>query len=317
LTAKADSVVAHRHAQEYRAGLLWAFGSTAVWSSTALFIETLSRDFGMTTVELAFWRTFIITLSLGVVVRRLYPGSALLVSWREMGVFFLAGLVGIAIFALLFNGSVQENGGAVATTLIFCSPVFVAVGGALWLREKVTLAQVIAIAIILFGCGLVAGITDPAALIKSPLGAIMGLGSGLVFAIYILIGKVVARTERRGGLINLFYYFLSATLVLTPLGLIQEGFGLFTHALNWNGWFLLIALSLISLCGYAFFNASLKYLPAAVSSLIQTLEPSMTGVLSLLFLGRGMSGLQWFGTLLIISGVVGLQLRDLRARNLA
>ncbi|NWJ48731.1 MAG: EamA family transporter [Chloroflexi bacterium] len=316
MTVKADSAPLHSHAQDYRTGLLWAFGGTAVWSSTALFIEVLNRDFGMTTVELAFWRTSIITLVLGVVVRKRYPGSALLISRREMGVFFLAGLVGIAIFALLFNGSVQENGGAVATTLIFCSPVFVALGGALWLNEKVTLAQVIAIVVILLGCGLVAGITDPTALIKSPLGAIMGLGSGLVFAIYILIGKVVARTERRGGLINLFYYFLSATLVLTPLGLIQEGFRLFTPALNWNGWFLLITLSLISLCGYAFFNASLKYLPAAISSLIQTLEPSMTGVLSLIFLGRTMSGLQWGGTLLIISGVVGLQLRDLRSRKL-
>jgi drug/metabolite transporter (DMT)-like permease len=287
--------------------------ATACWSTTALFIETLYRDYHMTALEIAFWRVLLMGGFVGIYLAVRYGRKGFIISRRELAIYAINGVVGVAIFNIAWNVSVQENGPAVATTLIYCGPVFVVLGSWPLLGERVGLDRVLAILVNLTGCALVAGALDPAALIQSPVGGLIGIASGFTFAFYTLLGKITARSVRRNNFTTLFYLFLFGLITLLPVGLYQEGGRLLTPSLDWVGWLLLATLACgPTLGGYIFFNSSLKYLPAAIASLFTTLEPPITAVLSFLILSKGMGGIQWLGAALIVSWVVGLQLNDLR-----
>src|SRR6266568_2582607 len=47
---------------------------------------------------------------------------------REIGYYVTYGVIGIGLFNLAFNTSVAVNKASVATALMFCAPVFVALG---------------------------------------------------------------------------------------------------------------------------------------------------------------------------------------------
>ena len=294
-------------------GVMLALLATACWSTTALFIETLYREYHLTALEIAFWRVLMMCGLVGFYVAVRYGRKGFIISRRELTIYAINGVVGVAIFNIAWNVSVQGNGPAVATTLIYCGPVFVVLGSWPLLGEKVGLDRVIAILVNLTGCALVAGALNPAALIQSPVGFLIGITSGFTFAFYTLLGKITARSVRRNSFSTLFYLFLFGLITLLPVGLYQEGGRLLTPSLDLAGWLLLATLACgPTLGGYIFFNSSLKYLPAAIASLFTTLEPPITAVLSFLILSKGMGGIQWLGAALIVSGVVGLQLNDLR-----
>ncbi len=293
--------------QKFRRGLIFALLATFSWSTTGILIDKLTSQYHITALELSAWRGLLITAALALYIRWRNP-AAFSLSRAEIPYYMLYGLIGVAIFNVIWSVSVEVNRAAVATALIFSSPVFVAIGAWKLFKEKLKTLQVAAIVINLIGCALVSGVSDPAALLRNPAGMLLGLGSGLTFGAFTLFGKNAARKGRRSSLTVLFYVFFFATIFLLVVGFVVEGFSLLFLQMDWVGWVMLIGLALgPTLAGNAFFTSSLTYLPAAFASLIGTLEPPITAVLALVILNRSMDGTQWLGTSLIISGVVIMQ----------
>ncbi len=287
--------------------MLFALLATLCWSSTGIFIDALYTNYALTPVEISAWRAIFVAPAVGLWLAWRHPGG-LRLSRKEAPFYFWYGLIGIALFNLVWSVSVEINKAAVATTLIFSAPVFVALGARLLWGDRVRLTQAGAIVINLLGCALVAGVYNPAALLNSPLGMLVGLASGMSFAASTLFGKAAARAGKRNSASIIFYTFAFAALCLVLFGLATEGGRLFLLPLDGVGWLLLATLSLgPTLAGYAFFNLSLQYLPAGVVSLLNTLEPPITALIALLLLGRVMNGWQWLGTGLIIGGVLIMQ----------
>jgi drug/metabolite transporter (DMT)-like permease len=312
-TEKIGLVQSATRPQNRKLGIGLVLLATTCWSTTGLLIDVLSRDFHMTALQLSFWRTFILAALMALVVWQRQGWQGFRLSRRELALYIVNGVIGIAVFNVVWSNSVQVNGAAVATTLIYCSPAFVALGAWPILGEKIGLDRAIAVAVNILGCALVSGAYDPATLFRSPQGLLLGLASGLTFALYTLLSKITSRDSQRSAMSNLFYLFLFGSAVILPWGLIVEGPTVLTPALDLTGWLLLALLAYgPTLGGYVFFAFSLKHLPAAVASLFTTLEPPITAILSLILLGRGMSLIQWVGALLIVSGVMGLQLNAVR-----
>jgi drug/metabolite transporter (DMT)-like permease len=65
-----------------------------------------------------------------------------------------------------------------------------------------------------------------------------------------------------------------------------------------------------TLGGYGLYTVSLTRLPASTANLIATLEPAVTAGLAFVFLGERLTGPQFLGGSLILTGVVLLRLRD-------
>lgn len=298
---------------DIRLGFVLVVLATIAWSLSSPFIDALLSRNHMTALQVSFWRGAIAAVVVGIfmlVARR----DAFRVEPRDLPFFAVYGLVGLGLLQLTWAASVQVNKAAVATVLVYIAPALIAAGEWLLYRRRTTPMQMGAIAVNLVGCALVARVYDFHAFDQHPLGALLGLATGLNFTAYTLLSKGAPPLRRTSNLTVLFYFLLFGTLGLAVAGGIGEGANLVVIHLPLSGWLVLLGLGLgPTVFGYSLYNASLRYLPATVASLVNTTEPVMSAVWALVFLGRVMILLQWAGTIMIVGAVTVMQTVGARA----
>ncbi len=283
-------------------GVLIALTGTTVWATTGIFISYLLKHYNLQPLTLAFWRDLIIALSLLLILRVLQP-QALKISRRDIPFFVMYGFFGLAIFNSLWTFSVQYNGAAVATVLAYSSPAFTVLLARPILKEPLTPRKLIAVALSLIGCVFVARAYSTEAWQVNPIGIMVGLGTGLGFALYSLAGRWSGKHFASPWTVTA-YGFLFAAI---GLSLTQRPDTLFTMK-AWDGWAILIILAVgPSLMGFGFYTLSLRYLQASVASLIATLEPALTAIMAIFLLGEILDEKQWLGAGLILAAVFLVQ----------
>ncbi|MGD9028310.1 MAG: EamA family transporter [Anaerolineae bacterium] len=299
-------------------GYFIAFISTAFWSTTAVLISYLNTRFRMPPLVLAFWRDFLAACTLAGTLA-LFARGQLHLGRQHLPFFVLYGFL-LAIFTSLWIVSVALNGAAVATALIYVSPAFTAVME--WRRGGVELnaLRVAAIALSILGCVLVSGAYQPSVWQLNPQGIISGVGTGLAFTLYSLLGKASSGRGVKPWTATLYTFaFGSAFLLLAqrpetffwlsrPLG--SDAGGWREAALGWGA---ILALAVgPTLGGYGLYTVSLTYLTATTANLIVTLEPAITAGLAFLLLGDRLSLAQLLGGAAIMTGVLVLRLGERR-----
>jgi drug/metabolite transporter (DMT)-like permease len=302
-------------------GYLIALAATIAWSSSGIFIAYLTGRFDVPPLAVAFWRNLIITGSVFAGLG-LWASRFLRLSRRHIPVLLVFGAA-LAVLNATYPPSVAHNGAAVATVLIYSAPLFSAVAGRVLLRESLGPLKAAAVAIGIAGCVLVSGAYDPAHWRGNPVGIALGLGTGLSFAAYGLLGRVVARRGIPTWTAMAYGFLLSTVLMLTllrrsafdwlPTSLLAGAGGSQPAVL---GWATLLALALgPTLGGHGLYNASLAYLPASTATLIATLEPPLTALLAYLLLGERLGFPQLAGSGLVLAGVVAVSIEDRRERR--
>jgi drug/metabolite transporter (DMT)-like permease len=286
--------------------------AVVIWSTTPVFIDQLQSAYHLTPLQVSTWRALLVTVFLGLYLLVRRP-SVFKLQKREIGYYALYGIVGVSLFNLAFNMSVAINKAAVATTLMFCAPVFVALGSWWVFHERLRQTQILAIVINLLGCVLVGSVSELiAGATGNTKGLLLGLFSGICFAVYTLLGRGAVRSKRLSPIVILFYTYLFGTLALIIWGFVTQGEHVLLVSLDGSGWGLLLILSLgPTLFGYLLFTVSLQYLSAAIASIFHTLEPVSTALLALFFLGRTMTVLQWIGLGLIVASVITMQMASI------
>ncbi len=286
--------------------------AVVIWSTTPVFIDHLQTVDRLSPLQISFWRAFLVTLLLAfyLLVRR---PRVFKLQRREIGYYIIYGVVGIGLFNLAFNTSVAVNKASVATALMFCAPVFVALGSWWVFHERLRPMQLLAMVVNLLGFALVGTVSELlAGTTGNASGLLLGLFSGICFALYTLLGRGAARTNRVSPIVILFYTYLFGTLALVLWGFTTQGIYSLAITLDTSGWTLLIILSLgPTLFGYLLFTVSLRYLSAPVASIFHTLEPVMTALLAFLLLGRILTAFQCLGLGLIVVSVMVMQLSAL------
>lgn len=299
-----------------RRGVVIVLIAVVIWSTTPVFIDHLQTVDLLSPLQVSTWRALLVTLlvALYLLVRR---PRVFKLQRREIGYYVIYGVVGIGLFNLAFNNSVAVNKASVATALMFCAPVFVALGAWWVFHEGLRPLQMLAIVVNLLGFALVGTVAELlAGRTGNTNGLLLGLFSGICFALYTLLGRGAARANRLSPIVILFYTYLFGTLFLVLWGFITEGLRSLTITLDASGWALLVILSLgPTLFGYLLFTVSLRYLSAPIASIFHTLEPVMTAVLAFFLLGRILTFLQCLGLGLIVVSVIVMQLSALLHRG--
>ena len=305
------------HKTQLTRGYTVAFISAVILSTTAIFIRFLTKDYHLPALVLAVWRDVIVTLTMLVALGLLKP-ALLRVERRYLRFLVLYGLA-LASFNSLWTLSVSLNGAAVSTVLAYCSPGFTALLGWWLLKESLGWSKLLAVALCLGGCVLISGALDPAAWRVNLLGIVTGVLSGLLYAVYSLMG----RSASQRGLnpwTTLVYTFGFAAVFLLAFNLLGSGFlpGAITRPADflwlgnsWAGWGLLLLLAMgPTLAGYGMYNVSLTLLPSSVANLIVSLEPAFTAAIAFFLLGERLSWIQVGGSLMILGGVVFMRIYE-------
>lgn len=298
-------------------GYKTAVACAVVLSTTAIFIRYLTGTYHLPPLVLAFWRDGFTALALLPVLGLARP-ALLRVKRRDLYYLVIYGFI-LSIFNALWTLSVAMNGAAVSTVLVYCSAAFTAVLGWCLLKEQLGWVKLLAIALSLLGCVFISGVSNLGGLHVSLAGIVVGVLSGLSYAVYTLMG----RSASQRGLnpwTTLLYTFGFATVFLFVANLLPGGFlpGAATSLADFlwlgkslAGWGILFLLAAgPTVVGFGLYNVSLVYLPSGVVNLIATMEPVFTAATAYCLLGERLSGGQVLGSLLILAGVVFLRVYE-------
>lgn len=286
-------------------GYVTVLAGTVIWALTGIVIKVLLTHYGMETLTIAFWRVFFVTLFMFLVLG-VSDAKQLRIAPRDVGVFFVYGLIGIGIHQLVWISSVQYNGAAVATVIIYTSPAIVGILAARFLREKYTRLKFVALVLTIVGCALVAKAYDLEHVQLNALGIAVGIGAACTFATYSLMGRLVSR--QYSPWTSLFYAFFFGLVFLLPINLALGK--LMPVQLPLDGWGTLLFLALVpTLGGFGAYTFGLSHLPASVASILAAFEPVTTVIIAYLVFGETLDTWQLIGSGLILSSVILLRPR--------
>ena len=223
--------------------------------------------------------------------------------WRgwernEMGWFFLSGLF-LSLHFAFWIASLKYTSVASSVVLVTTHPIFVGIGGWLFLKERIGMNLVLGIALTVLGSGLIS--YGDMALSKETL---MGDGFALLGAMaasgYLLVGRKMRKDQDL--LSYIFPVYSTAGLILILLSLIfQKPFGGYSS----STYLYLFLLALVpQLIGHTTFNWALKYLPASMVAITILGEPIGSAILAYFILGEGLTTWKVIGGISIFAGIL-------------
>jgi drug/metabolite transporter (DMT)-like permease len=296
-------------------GYTIALVSAVILSTTAIFIRYLTQTYQIPALVLAFWRELFVAITLGILLGIVHP-SLLKINRKQLFFLIAYGLV-LAVFNGTWTLSVALNGAAVSNVLVYCSTAFTALLAWLFLKEHLNWVKLLAVVLSMGGCVLVSEAYRSAVWQANLLGILIGIVSGLCYAVYSLMGRSASNRDLNPWT-TLLYAFGFAAFILLSLNLLAAGRlpGSAAHPadLFWlhgelAGWGILFVLAAVpTLGGYGLYMVCLSYLPSSVANLIATSEPVYTVILAYFFFGERLNVIQLAGGAIILSGVVLLRI---------
>ncbi|MGI5897053.1 MAG: DMT family transporter [Oscillospiraceae bacterium] len=279
-------------------GILYTVLSAVLFGITPLLVSQ-TYEMGSNPETFTFYRNLLVLPVLAAIM--LVRHISFYLSWRELVLFFVFGIVGFAVTVLTLYSSYQYVGVGTATTLHFLYPVFVALICRICLKERLGAAKITALVAATCGVAFFIDWAHGAALE----GVLLAVVSGLAYAVY-MVGLDKTRLRSVSPFKISFYMAAAAAgallvyniptqkivFALPPLTLLYT----FTGALCTS----LFAAVLLQL--------GVKYLSAVTAAIFCLFEPVTSVVSGWLVLGEELSLLKIIGSIVILASVAFLTL---------
>jgi drug/metabolite transporter (DMT)-like permease len=223
------------------------------------------------------------------------------------GVFFGADLI-------MWHHSITDIGAGLATVLANIQVVLVPLVAWAVLGERPGRQVLAALPLALLGVVLISGVLEHGAYGHDPTrGTIYGIGAGIAYVGFLLLLRHGGSDLRRPAG-PLFDATAVATVTCVIIG---EIIGDARLVPSWPsaGWLLVLALT-SQVLGWLLITSSLPRLPAAVTSLLLTIQPVGSVALAAVIFGEAPSAVQLLGVVLVLLALVGATYR-VRGRAVA
>lgn len=209
----------------------------------------------------------------------------------------LSGLF-LAIHFVLWFESLRHTSVASSTTIVCTEVIWVCLGFCLFMKGKLSLKAVAAVAVTLLGSVLIAWADSGSG--NHLKGDILALLAAIAVAVYTLIGRVVRRKLSTTAYTYMVYTACAAALAVTC---VAQGQNLFTY--GFSAPIVGLLLSVFStILGHSIFSWCLKYFSPAFVSASKLCEPVVAAVLAGFLFGELPGAMQIIGGILILGGVL-------------
>ncbi len=211
------------------------------------------------------------------------------------GAFFAADLI-------LWHHAIAQVGAGLATVLANTPVVVVPLAAWLFIGERPSARVAMSVPVVLAGVVLISGVIGVGAYGANPLlGVLFGVATGMAYGGFILIQRG-ANADLRRPAGPLFHASLAAAVVTLLVGL---PLGEIELVPSWpaHGWLLVLALG-VHVVGWLLISISLPRLPAAITSVVLTIQPVASVFLGVWILSEAPSSLQLGGVALILAGLL-------------
>ena len=222
---------------------------------------------------------------------------------KDIWMFIGTGVISLTFFSLCYFQTIIESGASVAVILLYTSPIFVILFSLLLFKERITAVKLIALVMTFAGCILVSGLGRNGGGITTK-GFIVGLGSGLGYALYSIFSRYALRKYH--VLTIIFYTFLFSGISIIPFsGIAQSGGMLQPHILLYGAGIAVFCTVL----PYLFYTYGMIKLETGKAAILVTVEPLVGTLVGCCLYGEPMTVVKAFGILLTFGAVILLGTR--------
>jgi drug/metabolite transporter (DMT)-like permease len=239
------------------------------------------------------------------------PPLALLALWerrrygprpRSQQVLALGAGVFFAVDLILWHHAIAAVGAGLATVLGNVQVVMVPLLAWAVLAERPERRTLAAVPIAFVGVVLISGVVGAGAYGHDPaLGVLFGVGTAIAYSVFLLVLRAGNRDIRRPGG-PLFDATLASAIVTLPAG---WALGELELDPTWpaHGWLVTLAVT-SQVAGWLLISLALPRVPAALTSIVLTLQPALAVVLAVVLIDESPSAVQLAGIAVILAGVL-------------
>lgn len=283
-------------------GIFLAVTGAVMWGIMGIFVRSLSA-MGYSSYDISFLRCLLAGAAFFIFKAVTNP-RVLKIDLKGLCICVLYGIFAYAIGFVAYGIAVERIPVAVATVLMFMSPIWVALLGVVIFKEKLKKDTVLIIIICIIGASLVANVFGAASGHLDIPGLFAGILNGFGVALQIMIPRYFAKRYERDTM--LVYGFLGAALglsFLTDFGTIVRSFqGNSTTGIIMN--LLGIGILCTMVANVSFVKASI-YIPTVTCSILSALEVVVGAAVGFLLFSEYMTVFQIIGAVIVVLGSLG------------
>ena len=284
----------------YKLSIFMVVLASVIWATGGPVVKVL-LTYGLTENEIYFTKAIFCVVSMLLFDLIFRKKIKRISSVRDFFALMICSVVGYLLYGMFYGYALHRIPISVAVILVYTAPAIVMLISVIFFKEKFTWRKRLALGMIMTGCVFVTGILTEGVGHISLVGALMGLASGVCFALYSVFGAVLMKKYDAWSVMTynfLFAFLVTAFLVDIPQTM-QKVVG--------NPVVLWLSLYFALFCGTIanlIYIKSLKHIEASRAAMLTTIEPLVTCVAGFVFFHESMGIIKLLGIAFIIVAII-------------
>ena len=285
-------------------GSVLIIAAGTLWGTMGIFVRSLGA-YGFDSIQISALRLCAAALCflLLLLARR---GRGFRLQLRDLPLFLGLGVGSVGLMTCCYFAAIRMMTMSEAAILLYTSPIWVVLMSALFFHERVTRRKLLALILAFGGCALVSGLGGG---VLNPLGVLVGVGSGIAYGLYSILGSVALR-RYPPETVSAYTFFIAAIAVLLisrPAELVQK----FAAADGLAGLILLTLATgaVTAFVPFLIYTIGLNRVQASHAAILATVEPLVATVLGILVYHEQLRTATLLGIACILGAILALNAR--------
>ena len=275
------------------------------WGSMGIFVRRLGT-YGFSSIQIVSIRVTLAALFFALVLL-IKDRAGFRILFTDLPLFLGLGFGSILFFTVCYFTAITMMSLSTAAILLYTSPVWIMIMSILFFHEKMDSRKLMALVLAFAGCVLVSGISGGG---LTPIGLLVGLGSGLGYGLYSILGTIALR--RYSPYTVTTYTFIFAAVGSWFICRPADIFNKFSNATDLG--FLVVFCCLTALITavipFLAYTLGLQSVEASKAGIIATIEPMVATLIGIVVFSEPLTIMSGLGILLILAAVVMLNMKQ-------
>ncbi|MCR5719884.1 MAG: DMT family transporter [Lachnospiraceae bacterium] len=280
-------------------GVIFIILAACFWGSMGIFVRRLT-GYGFDPIQIVALRVTVAALIFSGILFFKEP-KGFKIAPKDIVLFMGLGWGSILFFTICYFTAITIMPLSTAAILLYTSPIWIMLMAAVVFREKITFKKLVALILAFGGCVLVSGISGERIPLK---GLALGLGSGLGYGLYSILGTVALR--KYSPYVVTAYTFLFAAagswVVCKPGEMIR----ILAKTESLAPLILLCVLTgiITAVIPFLFYTLGLRSTDASKAGILATIEPMVATVIGVIAFNEALTAFSAVGIVLILAASV-------------
>ena len=269
------------------------------WGSMGIFVRKLGT-YGFSAIQIVSIRITLAALIFSLVLL-VKDRRGFKISPKDIPLFLGLGFGSILFFTICYFTAITMMPLSTAAILLYTSPVWIMLMSIFFFHEKLDKRKLIALGLAFAGCVLVSGISGEGMTVT---GLLIGLGSGIGYGLYSILGKVALRKYSSYTVTT--YTFIFAAVGSWIISRPTDMMGKFSSApdLGFLIFFCFLTALITAVIPFLSYTLGLESVEASKAGIIATIEPMVATLIGILVFAEKLTIMSGAGILLILASVV-------------